>query len=257
MSLSRWSAFAFAIALPGFWPGPAHAQTADWCAFAVESHAVEVSEAVVEAYDHCLESSTFTDAERGIVIHQRGTVHQQLGDQESAIADFDLALPLVLEKHVTFAVRGSSYLLSERPFPAIQDLSEAIAWAPGIWTYWYLRGIGHEAADNLPAALSDYETAALLEPANAEIMTHMASVRSWLGDYDGAVDDHSVAIGIDPENVTALNGRAWNLILLDRDLEDALVDAQRADVLDPDSFEIADTMAHVLSGLGRRQQAMD
>ena len=256
MIMFRSSGLAAAAVLLGLWTGPSYAQTTDWCVVAAESNDVEISEAVVAAYDRCLESRAFTAAERGIVLHQRGVVHQQLGDQESAIADFDMALPMVLEKHVTFAARGSSYLLSGRMAPAIADLSEAITLAPDVWKYWYLRGIGQEAVGNPLEALKDYDSAARLEPTNAEIMTHRAAVRSGLGDLEGAVADHGIAVGLDPENITALNGRAWNLFLLDRNLEDALADVEQADVLNPDSFKIADTMGHLLSGLGRGEEAM-
>lgn len=191
-----------------------------------------------------------------MVIHQRGLVHQQLDDQESAIADFDTALPLVPEPHVTYAARGTSYLLSDRKPLAIRDLSEAIERAPGVWAYWYFRGIAHEANDNPQAALSDYENAAWLEPSNAELMTHKANLRADLGDYEGAVEDHSMAIKLDPDNASSLNGRAWNLYLLERNLDGALEDARRANALEPDAFHITDTMAHVLSGLGRREEAM-
>ncbi len=50
MIVRRILAFAAVPALVGLMSGPAHAITKDWCVFAVESHAIEVSEAVVDAY---------------------------------------------------------------------------------------------------------------------------------------------------------------------------------------------------------------
>lgn len=117
------AALAVVAALFGSVSVPTHAQTTDWCVLAVESNAIEISEAVVETYDRCLESRAFTPDERGIVLNQSVVVHQQLGDQENANADFDMALPLVVEKHVTFAARDSSNLLSGRLDVAIGELS--------------------------------------------------------------------------------------------------------------------------------------
>ena len=121
--------------------------------------------------------------------------------------------------------------------------------APGLWKYWYWREIGQKAVGNPFEALKDYDSAARLEPTNAEVMSLRAAVHSALVDLEGTVADHGTAIVIDPENVNALNGGVWNFFLLDRNLEVALADAQNADVLDPEFFEIADTMADVLSGL--------
>ena len=232
------------------------AQSENWCQIAIQSHANNLGLATIEAYDLCLETEGLPESGRGMVFHQRGEAKRELGDYEGGIEDFNMALPLVPQPEKTYAARGLTYLTAGDYEQAIDDLSIAIDYAPEDWVNWYIQGLANEAAGNTRAALIGYSSALRFGPENASIMLRRANVRGELGDYKGAIADHSRVLAIDPDDASAYNGRAWNRFMAEIELEEALVDAERAVELSPEDFNSVDTVAHLLSSLGRPDESL-
>jgi uncharacterized Ntn-hydrolase superfamily protein len=91
-----------------------------------------------------------------------------------------------------------------------------------------------------------------------------------LAEADAAGDERLVALGRkrigailrrasdNPElGASALNGLAWNVASQGMYLEEALRAARRAAELEPESWEILDTLAEVLFRLGQREEALE
>jgi tetratricopeptide (TPR) repeat protein len=72
---------------------------------------------------------------------------------------------------------------------------------------FFQRGASSHRAGDLPGALADFEAAAHLEPANAELRNICGAMRQALGDVDGALADFEAALRLNPAYAEALNNR--------------------------------------------------
>ena len=82
---------------------------------------------------------------------------------------------------------------------------------------------------------------------------------SWLpimGDSGGAIDDYGLLIRMEPRYAPAYNGRAWRRFVAGIDYAEALEDIEIGMALQPDNTDFVDTQAHLLSALGRPEEAL-
>ncbi|NND69828.1 MAG: PEP-CTERM system TPR-repeat protein PrsT [Halioglobus sp.] len=74
-----------------------------------------------------------------------------------------------------------------------------------------------------------------------QVRQKIAQVRGSAEDIDGAIEEYRTIVSLDENNVVALNNLAW--YLLERNPEQALVYAQQAFGLSPESSSVLDTLA--------------
>ena len=239
--------------------GPAFAQEdeQDWCSVAIMADASGDPETAVEAYTRCLETPGLEAQYRGMFLHQRGMAHDALGDPEGAVADFTEALPMVLEPEKTFSARGLALAQLGRFDEAIYDLTQAINVDPHTAINWHLRGIMEIETGDFDAALADYDKAVSLEPSNVMALAGRAELKGRMGDSGGAIDDFGLLIRMEPRYAPAYNGRAWRRFVAGIDYAEALEDIEIGMALQPDNTDFVDTQAHLLSALGRPEEALD
>lgn len=229
----------------------------DWCKVAIMADAAGDPETAVSAYDRCLEMPGLEPQYRGMFLHQRGLAHDALGDPESAIADFTQALPLVLEPDKTFSARGLARAEIGQFDKAIYDFTQAINVDPHEPANWHMRGILYMETGDLEAALADYDKAVALDPANIMALAGRAELKARMGDDGGAIDDYGILIKMEPRFAPAYNGRAWRRYIAGIDYADALEDIEIGIALEPGNTDFVDTRAHLLSALGRGDEALD
>lgn len=158
-----------------------------------------------------------------------GMSMRDLGYYEAALVYFNKALEMEPENNYAILNRGTTYMLMEQFEPAMADINQAIA-----------------VLDN------DYDT--------AHAYRDRALLNYYLGNHDAALSDADTAIEILPNNPWGYNQRALIRALLERDLELALEDANRAVDLAEGEAEtlvyMLDTRAFVQYRLGEYDAAL-
>jgi tetratricopeptide (TPR) repeat protein len=238
---------------------PLHAQNdeQDWCRVAIMADSSGDPATAVEAYSHCLETPGLEDEYRGMFLHQRGLAYEALGEPENAVEDFTQALPLVLEPEKTFSARGLARAQMGQFDKAIYDFTQAINVNPHEPGNWHMRGILNIEVGHFDEALDDYDMAVSLAPDNVMLLAGRAELKARMGDSGGAIDDYGLLIKMEPRFAPAYNGRAWHRYLAGVDYAEALQDIEIGIALEPENTDFVDTQAHLLSALGRRDEALD
>jgi tetratricopeptide (TPR) repeat protein len=95
------------------------------------------------------------------------------------------------------------------------------------------------------AALGSFERAMKLNPGNSEAFLSRAEILEALGQKDKARDAYNQTLGVDPDNVVALNNLAFMNADTDQNLDQALTYAERAKKRLPNNPNIADTLGYV------------
>jgi len=184
--------------------------------------------------------------------------------------------------------RGAASLSKGLYAQGLADLDKAVALAPTVGRYVYLRAEAHLDNDQPLLARQDLDKAAALMPADTDVRLMRAGLRLHDGDAKGAaedlkvadaglaagsdrrlvlgnlfdgVDDQPAAIanfdawlklhGQDPERATAYNGRCFSRALLNRELDRAMADCTTALRLRPGDPAILDSRGLVELRLGK------
>lgn len=138
----------------------------------------------------------------------------------------DMARALELFPHDTDLLSLYSYLCSERG-----DYKSAISVLE-----WALTGVKESAKRSL-------------------LLGNIGDMYHEMGDDRSAFRYYRRALALDADNALVLNNYAYFLTLLDKNLDEALVMAERAVSLQPNNASYADTYAWVLHRLGRNEEA--
>ncbi len=88
---------------------------------------------------------------------------------------------------------------------------------------------------------------------DVQVRQKIAQVRGSSQDIDGAIEEYRAIVNLDDDNIVALNNLAW--YLLERNPEEALVHAQKAFGLSPESSSVLDTLAMAQLATGRLAEA--
>ena len=200
----------------------------------------------------------------------RGVARQYLGKYEEAIADYDKALEgLPGNKQILFnkamaqeatkdyagAELTLSHLLAENPnydrayrgraklylsqgdtLKAIADIDTAIILNKNIHENYVMRAhLNFLKNNNFESALIDMDEAIKLHPQEPEYYNLRAQIKYKLDDYDGAIEDYSLAIEYDKDNLLAFYNRAVLRSEI-RDLNRAIDDFSKVLSLNPTDY---------------------
>ena len=146
---------------------------------------------------------------------------------------------------------------------AIATFRQAIALDPAFARAW--AGLANTQAfladstadlDLHRVALASINRAVELAPDDPEVLADRGTILALFAwDWEGARRDAERALRLDPNNVSALGGMAWNLATNGR-VEEAQDYADRAYALDPLSFGGAFTRGLIYNSLGRAAEAV-
>ncbi|HEY6456267.1 MAG TPA: tetratricopeptide repeat protein [Steroidobacteraceae bacterium] len=151
----------------------------------------------------------------------RGTVLNDLGKHDEAIADFTHAIALDPHDQIAYSNRAAEYLTSSRFELAVADLTEVIRADPANGMAFYNRATAYERSGERNKALEDYRNAARLLPSFAAANAALGRLLK-ASNPDAALSELSAAIQQDPKS-PALRSRAILYLSLGR-FEQALRD---------------------------------
>jgi tetratricopeptide (TPR) repeat protein len=105
--------------------------------------------------------------------------------------------------------RGTQLLEADDAGGAIAAFGEAIALAPGFGPAFGMRGIARCAKEDFEGALSDFETAALIDPRDRIARHNLARALGELERWEEAIRALDEVLELDPGNPRALTDRGY------------------------------------------------
>jgi tetratricopeptide (TPR) repeat protein len=117
---------------------------------------------------------------------------------------------------------------------------------------YFKRAEARRGNSNYKDAIEDYTEMLRLDSGNSIAYLGRGICYECLEEYELSNKDYSSALKIDPTNVNALKLRAFNKLTIDEDREGALDDYTKAIEIDPDSWELYNrrAVAHAPSHFG-------
>lgn len=180
---------------------------------------------------------------------RQGNTLQQEGNFEGAIAHYTDALH-AFSTADTYAHRGIAYMLSDEPLLAQEDLTRAIELDDTHVDAFYYRGNVRYSLGDLQGALEDYTQAIQLDPNGAiKARVNRGSVRADLGDPVGAIADYDAAIQQNPNLTAAYVNRCLSRSNMNEH-QLAIADCTQAIRLEPDSVDAYQNRALVRRRIG-------
>jgi tetratricopeptide (TPR) repeat protein len=132
-----------------------------------------------------------------------------VGDYENAFADANSAIrraPKSPDVVGAYEARGRVYLVRKDYDLAIADLTTAIELRPS--QAYFFRALAYMAKHEWRHALNDLNETVMNMPSEAHVFCARSVVRASLEDIDGAIDDMSKAIELEPRNADHYAARA-------------------------------------------------
>ena len=136
-----------------------------------------------------------------------GYTKSELGQYESAIADYDIAIHLKPDYAIAYNDRGVVKGKLGEYKAAIEDYDEAIRLKPDCVVTYYNRGRTKDQLKQDSAAIEDYNIAIDLAPDYADAYYNRGVVKGKLGEYKAAIEDYDKAIDLKPDYAMAYNNR--------------------------------------------------
>ncbi len=141
---------------------------------------------------------------------------------------------------------------------ALRDLDRAAFWFPDSPDVYERRAEVRLAANDVLGSLADCNKQISLDPQDAGAYLRRAHVKQRLERHQEAIEDATMGVDLaGPFDATALNSRAYIRALANRELEEGLVDIEKALQLQENNAAFLDTRAYLLYQLGRYQPALD
>ena len=222
-----WMAVFFAVLPAVLWrfaPRARHAGAAIACALLAAASLDRIAsfssgEALWDDVVRKNSGSRASLVERGYV--NRGMARFDLGQRETALADFDQALALNERYPDAWLGRASVYLGTARPALALADVDRALALDNRYASAWDKRCAALLALERVPEARSDCEHALMLDPRNIDALVNTGAVYHRLGLVSAAQDSYRKALAMDPAHGTANHN--LGVLLLDAGRRDEAV----------------------------------
>jgi tetratricopeptide (TPR) repeat protein len=122
--------------------------------------------------------------------------------------------------------------------------------------FYYKRGVDRSKLGDKQGAIDDFTQAIQIDPNFAQAYHNRGLARYLLGDKQGAIDDYTQAIHIDPNNAYAYNNRGLARYLLG-DKQGAIDDYTQAIHINPNLAQAYNNRGNARSDLGDKQGAID
>lgn len=152
------------------------------------------------------------------IYFNRAKAHANLKDYQKAIEDYTQVIRLNPDDAETYISRGFSHSRLKDYQEAIEDFTQAIRLNPNNTDAYYVRGLARSVLKDDQKAIEDFTQALRIKPDFAEAKRSLADlkdkqnrfqVRNFVteghkkydrGDYEGAIEDYSEAVRLDPDN---------------------------------------------------------
>jgi uncharacterized caspase-like protein len=172
--------------------------------------------------------ATFTDAiktdpENFRIVAGRGWAYERKGQDDLAMADYNLALQKRPNLSSAYNDRGTLYLRKGARQSAFDDFSSAIRFAPTAVVPYTNRARVETMNRDYDAALADFAKAQEIDPNAQQIYTNRCVTYTAMGKFDQALADCNNAVERMPKNLYALASRG-DAYLARGNLDAALTD---------------------------------
>lgn len=188
-------------------------------------------------YVHAIEilsTALDLDPDYVIALNLRGLAYERRGQDDLAMADYNLAL----QKRPTYGVpynnRGVIQLRRGALQSALDDFNLSIKYTPKFLLGWTNRARVRTLTKDYDGAIADFAEAEKIDPAAPQIASNRCITWGLMGKFDQAFADCGGLIAKQPKNVYAINNRA-DVSMLMGDLDAALKDYNAAIQINPNN----------------------
>lgn len=184
----------------------------------------------------------------------RAIAYQDAFDFRSAFADYSHATRIDPNNAKALSLRGMTRFHLGETKEALSDLDAAVKLAPEFSRAHAYRGLVLGGLGRLAEAVEELDLAIEIEP-HIEAYIGRAQIRELNNDQDGALEDISSAIKLNPEEPTARLVRC-NMYITIRKFDKAEEDARSVLRENPNNFIANENMAHLHAAKRELDQAL-
>jgi tetratricopeptide (TPR) repeat protein len=170
-----------------------------------------------------LTSAVELDPDNVGAINVRGIAHEDKGEDDLAMADYNLAIQKRANFGYAFNNRGTIQLRRGALQSALDDFNLSIKYTPKFILGWTNRARVRTLMKDYDGAIADFAEAEKIDPTAQQIVANRCITYGLMGKYDQAFADCNGLIEKQPKNVYALNNRG-DVSMMQGDLDAALKD---------------------------------
>ncbi|WLB55865.1 caspase family protein [Bradyrhizobium japonicum] len=188
-------------------------------------------------YDRAIEalsSAIDLDPDNVGAINLRGLSHERKGEDDLAMADYNLAIQKRANFGYAYNNRGTIHLRRGALQSALDDFNLSIKYTPAFLLGWTNRARMRTLNKDFDGAIADFAAAEKIDPAAPQIAGNRCITYGMMGKYDQAFADCDGLIQKQPRNTFAINNRA-EVNVMKGDLDAALKDYNTVIQLNPNS----------------------
>ncbi|MGO4509921.1 caspase family protein [Bradyrhizobium sp. 2TAF36] len=188
-------------------------------------------------YDRAIEalsSAIDLDPDNVGAINLRGLSHERKGEDDLAMADYNLAILKRANFGYAYNNRGTIHLRRGALQSALDDFNLSIKYTPTFLLGWTNRARMRTLNKDFDGAITDFAAAEKIDPAAPQIAGNRCITYGMMGKYDQAFADCDGLIQKQPRNTFAINNRA-EVNVMKGDLDAALKDYNTVIQLNPNS----------------------
>ncbi|MDN4999996.1 caspase family protein [Bradyrhizobium sp. GCM10027634] len=189
-------------------------------------------------YDSAIEalsSAIELDPDNIGAINVRGVAHEHKGEDDLAMADYNLAIQKRSNFGFAYNNRGTIQLRRGALQSALDDFNLSIKYTPKFLFGWTNRARVRTLMKDYDGAIADFAEAEKIDPTAQQIASNRCITYGLMGKFDQALADCNGLIEKQPRNVYAINNRA-DVYVLKGDFDGALKDYNAAVELNPNSI---------------------
>lgn len=176
-----------------------------------------------------------------------------IGHDGEAIAAFDKAIELKFDSSVLRSMRATALNNQGRATQALADASAAVSLDRKNLDGYFQRALAFKGLQQNPEALAAFDEVLAMHPDHAQAHRHQGDVQSRSNNFSGALESFRKAIAADSRCFAAYVGKAGVLHRLGRN-HDALLEIERASLLNPGAPVTHEAKAAVLSALAKESR---
>jgi tetratricopeptide (TPR) repeat protein len=189
----------------------------------------------------------------------RGNARRYQGDYTGSWEDFDAAIRLDPQQGVAYIGRALATCFGHHPDPSAGpdfECGQHLLTHPTNAIEYVMRGTAKAQLSDSQGAIEDYTTAIALNPRLVLAYNNRGNLRQHFGDIDGAIADFTKVLEINPQSPIAYNNRAIIYTQLGQ-FSAAITDYDRAIELQPDFVSVYNNQGNAYCQMGQYPEAID